>query len=74
MIYSRAGMTEMLKSRWVVVAAGALAVISMSGCGAPAHEPTEKYFLVAANIKLPYWQTVMAGLNHAASEMKVKSD
>jgi ribose transport system substrate-binding protein len=74
MIYSRAGMTDMLKTRWVVVAAGALAVISMSGCGPAAHEPTEKYFLVAANIKLPYWQTVVSGLNRAASEMKVKAE
>ena len=74
MIYSRAGMTEMLKTRWVGAAAGAFAVLSLSGCGAPAHEPTEKYILVAANIKLPYWQTVVSGLNRAASEMKVKSE
>jgi ribose transport system substrate-binding protein len=64
----------MLKTRWVIVAAGALAVISMSDCGAAAHEPTEKYILVAANIKLPYWQGVVSGLNRAASEMKVKSE
>jgi ribose transport system substrate-binding protein len=30
--------------------------------------------LVAANTKLPYWQTALAGLNHAASEMKVKAE
>ncbi len=74
MIYSRAGMTEMLKTRWVVVTAGVIAVLSMGGCAAPPHEPTEKYILVATNIKLPYWQTVLAGLNHAATEMKVKSE
>jgi ribose transport system substrate-binding protein len=74
MIYSRAGMTDMLKTRWVVVVAGAFAVISMSGCGPLPHEPTEKYILVAANIKLPYWQGVVSGLNRAASEMKVKSE
>jgi ribose transport system substrate-binding protein len=67
-------MTQMLKTRWALVIVSALAVISLGGCGAPAHEPTEKYILVAANIKLPYWQTVLAGLNHAASEMKVKSE
>jgi ribose transport system substrate-binding protein len=67
-------MTEIRKNRWVVAAAGALAVISMSGCGAAAHEPTEKYILVATNIKLPYWQTVVSGLNRAATEMKVKSE
>jgi len=46
----------------------------MTGCGANPHEATEKYILVAANTKLPYWQTALAGLNHAASEMKVKSE
>jgi len=62
-----------MKNIWVAVA-GTVTLVFLSGCGAPAHEPTEKYFLVAANIKLAYWQTVLAGLNHAASEMKVKSD
>src|SRR2546423_9491067 len=67
-------MTDMLKTRWILLTVGAAAVISMSGCAAPAHEPTEKYILVAANIKLPYWQTVVSGVNRAASEMKGKSE
>ncbi len=51
-----------------------MAVILMSGCAAPPHEPTEKYVLVASNIKLPYWQTVRAGLERQAIQMKVKSE
>src|SRR3954447_10953731 len=61
--------------RWILSAAtlsGAL--LSMTGCAGSAHEPTEKYVLVAANTKLPYWQSALAGLNHAASGIKVNSE
>lgn len=68
-------MAPILKPKLVLIlTASAVALSFTSGCGAPAHEPTEKYILVAANIKLQYWQTVQAGLNRAAAEMKVKSD
>jgi len=50
------------------------AIITMTGCAGSPHEPTEKYILVAANTKLGYWQTALAGLNHAAAEMKVKAE
>src|SRR5947209_3993258 len=50
------------------------AALCLNGCAGSAHEPTEKYILVSANTKLPYWQTALAGLNHAASEMKVKAE
>ncbi len=50
------------------------AFLLLSGCAALPHEPTEKYILVSANTKLPYWQTALAGLNHAATEMKVKAE
>ncbi|HLH02473.1 MAG TPA: substrate-binding domain-containing protein [Bryobacteraceae bacterium] len=46
----------------------------MAGCAATPHEPTEKYILVADNSKIPYWQSAVQGLNHAAAEMKVKSE
>src|SRR3954452_6160784 len=61
--------------RWTlstVALSGAL--LSMTGCAGSPHEPTEKYILVATNTKLPYWQTALAGLNHAATEMKVKAE
>ncbi len=46
----------------------------MIGCAGSAHEPQEKYILVADNSKIPYWQSAVQGLNHAAAEMKVKSE
>jgi ribose transport system substrate-binding protein len=46
----------------------------MTGCAGSAHDPAEKYILVADNTKIPYWQSAVQGLNHAAAEMKVKAD
>ncbi len=46
--------------------------ILLAGCSGGRHEPTEKYFLVAANIKLPYWQTANSGLNRAAKDLGVQ--
>lgn len=50
------------------------AVFSLTGCAGSPHSPTEKYILIAANTKIPYWQTALAGLSHAAGEMKVKAE
>jgi ribose transport system substrate-binding protein len=62
-------------AKWTLLATSLpIALISMVGCASAPHEPTEKYILVAANTKLPYWQSALAGLNHAASEMKVKAE
>jgi ribose transport system substrate-binding protein len=44
------------------------------GCGGSEHDVREKYVLVAANIKVPYWQQAAAGLNRYAAEMRVKAD
>jgi len=49
----------------------ALAVSFLSGCGGSRHDPTEKYFLVATNVKLPYWQTANSGLVRAARQLGV---
>lgn len=46
----------------------------LAGCAASPHAPDEKYFLVATNIKVPYWQTAATGLGRARAEMKVKAD
>ncbi len=65
----------MRTAQWaLLIAVIPAAYVSMTGCAGSAHEPTEKYILVASNIKLPYWQTALAGLNHAATEMKVKAE
>ncbi len=39
--------------------------------GCHSHSMSEKYFLVANNLKLPYWQTVDAGFEKAAAEYGV---
>jgi len=68
-------MDEMGSIKWAVVAVVVPAVLfSVTSCSHSSHEPTEKYFLVASNTKIPYWQTASAGLSRAASEMKVQSE
>jgi len=62
-------------AKWALIATSfPIACLTLTSCSSPEHEPTEKYFLVSSNIRLPYWQTALAGLQHAAAEMKVKSD
>lgn len=47
--------------------------LSLSGCGT-GHSADEKYFLITANIQVPYWQTAKAGFLQAAAELKVRSE
>jgi ribose transport system substrate-binding protein len=49
------------------------AAFLVTSCAPLPHDPKETYILVTANTKIPYWQTALAGLNHAAAEMKVKT-
>lgn len=45
------------------------------GCGGgPSHQTTEKYFLVCANPKIPYWQEAGAGFLAAARELGVQAE
>ena len=61
--------------KWLcLMAVNTAAFLLLTGCSASPHEPSEKYVLVATNIKVPYWQGALAGLNHAATEMKVKAE
>jgi ribose transport system substrate-binding protein len=46
----------------------------LAGCGGSPHAPTEKYWLVATNIKIPYWQNASAGLMRAAQQIGVKAE
>lgn len=48
-------------------------VLLLGGCQRR-HAPEEKYYLVAANVKLPYWRTVQAGFFQAAAQFKVKAE
>jgi ribose transport system substrate-binding protein len=55
----------------LLLAAVPASFLFLTGCAGAAHEPAEKYILVADNTKIAYWQTALQGLNHAAAEMKV---
>lgn len=47
----------------------ALALLATTGC--ERHSVKEVYYLISANLNLPYWQTAAAGFNRAAAEYKV---
>jgi ribose transport system substrate-binding protein len=46
-------------------------VLGMFGCKGPQHDAKEKYYLVSANIQLPYWKTAASGFYRAAKEMNM---
>jgi ribose transport system substrate-binding protein len=47
----------------------ALAVALTSGCNTDSNK--DVYYMVAANVSLPYWQTAASGFNKAAAQYKV---
>lgn len=66
--------TRIVKRAFLCAAVPVAALLTLTSCAPLPHEPTEKYVLVTTNTKVPYWQSAFAGLNHAASEMKVKAE
>ena len=50
----------------------ALVVAFTSGCGGR-HSKNEVYYLISANLALPYWQTAAAGFKQAAAQYEVKA-
>jgi ribose transport system substrate-binding protein len=48
-------------------------LLDLVGC-AGTHSPREKYFLVVANVNIPYWQAAAAGLMQAARELQVNAE
>lgn len=59
------------------LSAAGLALYSLlltSGCSKSRHEASEVYYLVASNIKIPYWQSAFAGLQRATSELGVRAE
>ena len=46
-------------------------LIPSFGCGR--HDSDEKYYLVSANVQLPYWQEAKAGFMQAAAQLQVKA-
>ena len=49
-------------------------LVPLTSCTSPQHGPEEKYFLIATNIKVPYWQTAQAGLNRAGAQLQVRTE
>jgi ribose transport system substrate-binding protein len=56
------------------VVASLLAPLFLAGCSGGRHAPTEKYYLVSTNIKIPYWQTANSGLIRAAHQLGVQAE
>ncbi len=52
-------------------ALAAFVLIALSGCSSVRHSADEKYYLVATNTKLPYWQAALAGLSRAGAQLGV---
>src|SRR6267142_4470410 len=53
---------------------GSLAILTVVAvaCGSR-HDSDENYYLVGANIKLPYWDTAGVGFSTAASQLRVRA-
>jgi ribose transport system substrate-binding protein len=63
-----------VRNKWLTLCL-ILIVAALSGsCEKPYHQQNEHYYLVSANINLPYWQDAEAGFMDAASHMGVKAD
>jgi ribose transport system substrate-binding protein len=54
--------------------ASAALILGLAACSSSRHEATEKYYLLAANTKLAYWQAAGAGLERAARHLGVASE
>jgi ribose transport system substrate-binding protein len=51
-----------------------LVALALASCEKPLHEETERYYFVAANISLPYWQEAQAGFMDSARQLGVKAE
>jgi ribose transport system substrate-binding protein len=59
-----------------VAAVSSLPLILLSiGCsGGSRHDSTENYYLVATNIKIPYWRAAFDGLDRASKDLKLRAE
>jgi len=62
-----------LHFRGVAFSAAFLTLVC-AACQEPYHQKEEQYYLISANINLPYWQEAEAGLRDAATTMGVKAE
>jgi len=64
-----------MKSMRARLGVGSLAVAAcLFNVGCQRHSTSEQYYLIAANIGLPYWKTADAGLQAAAAQYGVKAE
>lgn len=64
----------MIICNWKALALCAISV-TMAGCaGKTGHKSNEKYYLICANVKLPYWQAAASGLYKAAKDLDVTAE
>jgi ribose transport system substrate-binding protein len=57
-----------------IVALAVILAAALAACQEPYHQKEEQYYLISANINLPYWQEAEAGLRDAATGMGVKAE
>lgn len=50
-----------------------ITLLITAGCSSSPHTGNESYILVASNIRIPYWQTALAGLQRAGKELNVRT-
>ncbi len=62
-----------LHSKSIALSAAFLGAV-LAACQEPYHQKEEQYYLISANINLPYWQEAEAGLRDAATGMGVKAE
>jgi ribose transport system substrate-binding protein len=61
----------MSRSRLLPILLVLSTLILFTSCGS-GHDSKEKYYLIATNTGIPYWQNAAAGFHAAAEKMKVK--
>jgi ribose transport system substrate-binding protein len=49
-------------------------ILPLVNCGGSHHDGGEKYYLVATNVKVPYWQQAASGLVRSAGQLKVQAE
>lgn len=64
----------MINCKWNTLALGAIALALVGCAGKTGHKSNEKYYLICANVKLPYWQAAASGLYRAAKDLDVTAE
>jgi len=63
----------MNKSKLAALFLFSILLLPLLSCGSR-HDADEKYYLISANLQVPYWKTAGAGFIQAASQLKVRAE